>query len=391
MERKSITYQALAVFFLVCNHLFILLMPDKYLGVADHYYFLFLLILLALCSILKYSDFYLDKYIRLVLILLFLEVVHCARGLVDENFDKAYFLSYSVYLLSFAACLYFNFNSKNLKRWIKAYIVSAAIVSMVIMYQRLDYYGGSGNRYTIQILGHDKFDPNFLAAYLVAPVILVFAAYLFKRKKRNLILFAIIYIGLLMTSSRGAMVSSLVGIMFVFVHSMEGKGKLLCMVKIGFFAIVLVSFVICFLPKGSFNRLFVYSYMDSSNVRRFDDWGAGLKAVFQHPFLGYGYQGEMDIIKRTTGLNLIAHNTYIAFLLQMGLVGIIPYAAGIATLALTIMKMKLWAALGVLLSTLMLALLISAQVAMFLWLPIILLTCMVRCMKYRACSFEEFF
>ena len=86
------------------------------------------------------------------------------------------------------------------------------------------------------------------------------------------------------------------------------------------------------LPESSFERLFSESYYDYNNKKRFVDWAVGFKALENSWLFGYGMQGEMQIIKREVGVSMIAHNTYLALLLQFGVVGFSVLAIGVMRL-----------------------------------------------------------
>ena len=224
-------------------------------------------------------------------------------------------------------------------------------------------------------MSHEPFDPNFLAAYLVAPAIIAYSKMLNKFKMIYLIAFLVIFAGILYTSSRGATIGFVLGAGIVTFDFFKGKKKIrkiiiLCMVLvIGFFIVEE------YLPKTSLSRIVnVSSYQDTSNAKRLLDWKYGVEAFLKKPFFGYGIQGEMSIIQRVIGVKYISHNTFIALLLQFGIVGFGIFLFCLFRIYKDIRKNTL--AKAVLVSTMFVSLLVSAEVAVFFWMPIMLVVIM---------------
>lgn len=343
--------------------------PDVYLGLADIPY---LPILICLCWLSNKST-KIKSSIRYLIFLLIYQIVPVSISvLCYYTLSTGYFFSYILWLLMFISTLSFNFSVKEIRRFCSAYVISGAIIAFIILFQRIDYYDSVyGSRYTIQILGHERFDPNFLAAYMVIPFILSLTKQLFNKTSWNFGCLILIIMGILYTGSRGAMISCAIGtaaIFYVYIKKIKKKRYVI----LGVLVFILLCFVaLSFMPKASFARLFLESYTDSSNQKRFLDWAAGLSAFSKSWLLGYGMQGEMQIIKREVGVNMIAHNTYIAFLLQYGVLGTSIMFAGIIALLNKSIRYKEYIVTGMIISTLFVVFFISGEVAVFLWVPLI--------------------
>ena len=375
-QERIIPEKVFVVFLLQCNFVFTFLMPDKYLGIADYWYFIFPTSLLMITYFCKSGIVFTRASKFLAFFLLYQIIPLFVSVFIVGDTNSGYFLSYVLYIGFFILLLLYPFTEKDYKKILNAYILSGAIIGALIAYQKVDYYDGSGYRYTIQILGHEKFDPNFLGAYLVFPFIILLAKLFRKFSYLNIIYFFLISIGVLYTASRTSMVGCFLGLLFVLRDLMKRKKvkRKSTILFVVISCVVILYIVLLVLPEGTFNRLFVYSYMDASNEKRLDDWEYGIKAFQLRPLLGYGFLGEMDIINMATRTQMIAHNTYIGLILQYGVIGCKIMIIGLICLWKKIWDIKEQLLLGVYITTLIVVLMVSAEVAVFLWFPIILTT-----------------
>ena len=368
----------LVVLLFQLNMLLAVFMPDAYLGIADYWYFIVFICFIGVFNLKKILPQ--DRTILFYLkILASLQLIASIISLfVAGKITSGYLFSYVLWIIFFFICINHRFNSEEIKKIFSGYILSDALIVLIIIVQRTDYYGSGGERFTIQILGHEKFDPNFLAAYLVFPCIICFSRLLFKFKKKDLFLFLLIIVGLLMTASRSAMLCSTLGIICCVISNGIYTKKIKNIFKYALLISFLLIVVLLFLPEATYDRLFVTSYNDGSNEKRLLDWSLGIASFLQRPILGYGMIGEMDTIMMATNQKYIAHNTFIAFLMHYGIVGTLIILGGIIGLTIKILKKKEFILFGCLISLLFSCFLISAQVAVFWWTPIILITCCIQ-------------
>ena len=353
-------------------------MPDAYWGIADYWYFVLFICVIGLFNFKKClaQDRTISNYLKTLAILQL--IASFISLFVFSKISTGYLFSYLLWILFFIICLNFRFNSDEIKKIFSGYILSGTLIGLIMIFQRTDVYDGGGERFTIQLLGHEKFDPNFLAAYLVFPCIICFARLLFNFERKNLFYFLSIIIGLLMTASRAAMLSSFTGIAFCIIAHSIYIGKFNNLFKYCFVFGMLVIVLLLFLPEATYNRLFVTSYNDDSNSKRLLDWSIGLETFLQRPILGYGMIGEMEAIIMATGKKYLAHNTYIALLIHYGFVGSVLILCGILSLVIKILKKNEVILLGCLVSILLSCFLISAQVTLFFWIPLILIACCIQ-------------
>ena len=344
--------------------------PDVYLGLADIW---FLPLLICFYGMFRKKTFVDNDTIQYHYGLLIYLILPTLISLIGYGIvSTGYLFSYALWILLHIATLNLNFTQKEIKKLLSAYIISGAIMGFLILYQRLDYYDSIyASRYTIQILGHERFDPNFLAACMVIPFILSITKQLFNYSLWNLVCLILIFLGVLFTASRGAMLSCSIGATTAFSIFAFRRRKVKYLIWGGFLVVILGYTVLNILPEASFERLFSKSYDDSSNEKRFVDWAVGFKAFENSWLFGYGMQGEMQIIKREVGVSMIAHNTYLAFLLQFGVIGFSVLAIGVMRLIKKTLLYKEYLVTAMVISTLFVVFFISGEVAVFLWVPLI--------------------
>ena len=387
--KNNITIQTeankLTLVMLALNSIFVFFNPDMFMGIADYFYFFVLFIIF---SVLTKRTFVLTHEIKYLIVLMFYMFVALAVAGLQGVFSSGYFLSYLIYLLVFILALNQHYSKEDIDFLLDMYILSAVIIAVLIIVQRYDYYGSGDERHTIKILSHDAFDPNFLAAYLVVPAVLVFSRMLRNFKTRRLIAFLLIVAGTLYTSSRGAAVSMALGMAIVVFKFCKGRKKarrILIIVLILGLGILLAKE---FIPGNALIRLLNFKAYttDRSNSKRFLDWQYGFQAYIRRPLFGYGLMGELTIIKGALNVEYISHNTFIALLLQFGAVGFLLILAGLADLLRRIRHNATLVAC--LLSALAVSFFVSAEVTLFFWMPIIYVTVISAYEKQNGCMFD---
>ena len=282
-------------------------------------------------------------------------------------------VNYSVlesgYLLSYLFLMFMTFlfcsmalSEGDLKKIGGAYVILAAIISLLIIVFHKRFYADESNRITIQLGSNPLIDPNYLGACLVGPSFLSLKAAMSEKKwrKLNWLLTALIVVGMFMTGSRGALVAWAVG---VFIIACEKFFKNFSRQKLGFLIIVGALGVVAALvviPPAYLERMFdINTWIDASNLRRFELWKNALDMIFKRPFFGYGLGNTVETIGNA------AHNSYLEFCAHFGLIG------GITLIVLffrLIFKKGNVFMRALALSTAVWAIFISAEATMFFWL-----------------------
>jgi O-antigen ligase len=150
-----------------------------------------------------------------------------------------------------------------------------------------------------------------------------------RRVKRWLLLCALIIIvaGLLVTMSRGAVLGA-AAIMLVYFYRYRASWRKLVLIFAPLFSLLLL------MPTYFFARWQEAS--TTGGAGRLDIWRAGLMALKEHIFWGAGlgnfpvaYNRFAGYAPRFAGFNRDAHNTCLAIATELGLVGLLLFAAAI--------------------------------------------------------------
>jgi O-antigen ligase len=373
---------------MMCNILFAILNPGKYFELADYYHFVLTICIIGFFhfsfkgflsphnSIEQYS------FICLLWMIIPFFVAHFVVGQISS----AYCLSFIIYFLFLYICIKYRFTHFEIRKILYAYTISGSIVGILIITQNTLYYDIDA-RYSVQLFDNQMFDPNYLAAFLVFPCIVSFMRIMYSSSISKAIFDScclfIIIVGLFMTGSRNAMLSFCLGALFVYFQRFSIKLTPQSVIVILIAAFVVVPVIASYLPEETYLRLFVNSYDDGSNAKRLIDWKAGWDTFLQHPFLGYGFTAEMDAISFALKKHLVAHNTYLGFLIQFGIVGFLLFTTGIIHIIKSLYAKSEFALLGTVFATLQLSLVVSAQVAFFFWIPIVIIVSIVNDMNYN--------
>jgi O-antigen ligase len=139
-------------------------------------------------------------------------------------------------------------------------------------------------------------------------------------------------LSLLMTQSRGALISLAAGLLLYLVISFAQRASDARPVARGMRSFVVVcslSFGAWFLVpdevKEEFLRTFdflLYQWREGNLAgNRSDIWRAGLAHVMDHPFIGIGL-GNQQILKDSLGMDNTAHNLYLDTQLELGFLGL---------------------------------------------------------------------
>ena len=123
----------------------------------------------------------------------------------------------------------------------------------------------------------------------------------------------------------------------------------------------------------------INTWIDASNLRRFELWKNALSMIFKRPLFGYGLGNTVATIGNA------AHNSYLELCAHFGLVG------GITIMVLfgrLIFKKGNVFMRALILSTAVWAIFISAEATMFLWLNVSLCILSERIEKERELNHE---
>ena len=183
----------------------------------------------------------------------------------------------------------------------------------------------SGNAIYYQRYAGSGFDPNDLG--LILALSLPISFYLVSTQKRGplvWIYFAqqiIALVAIALTSSRGAVIATLVALLFVPLSSarmsFRQKGAFLLL------GVIAISCALIYLPESSWKRLGGISAEIEEgtwNSRKLI-WSVGLELFEDHPLRGVGAGGFSASLQRVLAIEQVAHNTFLSVLIEEGLIG----------------------------------------------------------------------
>ncbi len=211
-----------------------------------------------------------------------------------------------------------------------AYVLGAYVASI----QTLLVYRSSGGG--LRRFAAGGVDPNDLAMTLALGLPMAWYLSLAYRKPllrwicRGYLPVAVLTIGL--TGSRGGLLASIVALTIVPLSMTRlSPGRLVITIAMLFLSGALA---VAYVPERIVERLATTSteVEDLSLGGRFKLWRAGLRALPEHPLLGYGTSGYITAISPQLGpASQVAHNSFISVLVEQGLVGLTLFLAMFAS------------------------------------------------------------
>ncbi|OKS85652.1 O-antigen ligase family protein [Mucilaginibacter polytrichastri] len=203
--------------------------------------------------------------------------------------------------------------------------------------------------YTASFINHNFSKPvgihaTFFSILLVAAVVILFQDTLCEKKQSAKVILltgiGILLLGLIQLSSKSAIISLLI-VAYVFVPLYLFKGKKRLMLLIASLLITLLGTALVFRYDGLKTRLFsdLESDVDLNRFTlvtdsRLDRWKATMHTVKAKPIFGFGTGTEKEVMEQTYFYNklyhsfihqLNAHNEFLSLLIKSGLVGLAVY------------------------------------------------------------------
>lgn len=308
----------LYVFMFRCN--------EKYFNINNYHNGLFLAVAVGTIIIIIY---FVKKQIRfnltMILVLSAIGYMLFSKYILEKETEPFYILFVSVLYLFLACISSLSFKRIQVKHLLDAYIFSSVIMSLILIVQRRTPYSAYGIfRYALFYSENDYYDINFTAMYLLLPTLIGFyIATKCKTKNRLLYLASVVInlLAILLIGSRGTFAPVIAIIAFEIMQDRK--------VSMGKIAIVMATiFAGTFLlPQDIIERLIGDSYVGTES-KRFLDWMYGIRAIEHHPWFGNGLMAPMKIVMKLAignGINYTAHNTYLVYMVQMGIIGSIPF------------------------------------------------------------------
>lgn len=148
-----------------------------------------------------------------------------------------------------------------------------------------------------------------------------------KKVYRDVLLLIVIFVALLLTGKRAHFLFVLCAtFVALFFYTSNEKNRFAKYFLVG--ALVIFTGVIAFYTIPSVNNLFLrFSNLseDVSVLKRYELWGAAIKAFKEHPIFGNGWASFPNSIGERVGYNGYTHNVYLELLCEVGVVGTVIF------------------------------------------------------------------
>lgn len=379
LGEKKVRLQVVAC---TCIMIFIIFCNSKYFTIGDYFIFPIITVILLL----------IDSFIRLrkkekiifssehyyILFMLFYTIA--IRLLSDIPQKNDTFFTFLIFWCLIFLCQINNFTLREIRFLIKGYLLSAIILSMVLIIQHKLPYPNE-MRFAIFYNSEDFYDVNFLAAYLVFPALIFLEKLFYNLSKNikyinifNIVGFLLISTATLLTGSRGSFVVLLLGCAYIVIKNYDKYNFKIILYILPFVIIV----GILLFPREVIERLLFNNYNDGSNQKRILHWKLALQTFQQNSIFGYGMIWTIDVINSVTGKAMTAHNTIFGFLLQYGVVGGATLIMWGITLLKVFWRNKCYLLIFFILSLMFVLVMIEAQTSLVFLIPLLLLTIIQR-------------
>ncbi len=266
-----------------------------------------------------------------LLFLCFLATVSMAWAAEFSRAQSALVSFISVAAMYFMLFLY-KFTKEDIKKIEYASMVGGFIMIFFVFTQADLSRVAAGYRLDFDTIAGDNSssfsDPNGLSARLMMPLIFCFK-YIFEGKNKFLKLAFIAEIGgivyiMFLTGSRAAVITLALVVFTILMKNLNGKraGTAVIMVFAVFIALIIFPDL---LPEHIYNRIFnfeKYQEVMTYEGDRVDIWGKAITQVFpKSPLFGYGIGNSPVAMREVYGKLKALHNSWLVFLIDLGLVG----------------------------------------------------------------------
>jgi O-antigen ligase len=218
--------------------------------------------------------------------------------------------------------------------WIFAFTILGGCVAAAIgsyQFYHGTVWSGDTARGSL-VLGAEAADPNMFAATLLLPFSLAVGYFLTANKGINKMvsagLSAVLIFGILVTMSRGAVLSVLT-IALVYLYRFQWRRKML-----GVVALLLLPLLA--IPHSFFVR--IQDAASSGGAGRTDIWQGGLMSMKTYGIWGAGFDNFSSVYSsvagyatRFMGYSRDSHNTYLEIGVDLGILGLIFFFAAIGS------------------------------------------------------------
>lgn len=247
------------------------------------------------------------------------------------NSEAAIINSLGLLLLALIVIVFFGVGEKNIDSQIieKCWVLVGGICIALYMFGEKTAVGEYGSRTSMMIMGTPT-DPNEFASIFIVPASLI--VYNLFHNKKNKIIEVIILILMvycvLMSGSRGALISLVVALLITYFMygKVNMKTMMISIVAIVIIGIITVQYLLPMIPKDVLARLSLTALMEDGGSGRGTLWIDAINKIWNgsvwRMLFGYGQYGLTAGIE---GLTQTMHNQLLQQLSNYGIVGLASY------------------------------------------------------------------
>ncbi|BAY24258.1 hypothetical protein NIES2100_40520 [Calothrix sp. NIES-2100] len=213
---------------------------------------------------------------------------------------------------------------KSVQYALQAYLLGAWVTISSLV---LNFISGNHENATISTNSRYSaigFDPNNVGIILALGIPIAWYLALSLNKSKyywlkwlNYLYIPSAFFAMLLTGSRGALLTSLFGFLYIFsnLHRLNLRVRVVFLVLLTLFIINIPNFV----PLELLQRLGTIesSIAEGDLNGRVEIWQAGLRSFLRNPILGVG----SNAFRASTDIGKLAHNTYLSILVELGVIG----------------------------------------------------------------------
>ncbi|MDU6115959.1 MAG: O-antigen ligase family protein [Paeniclostridium sordellii] len=358
--------------------LLVFICRDKYFNIGNYYFYIIASIIIGTMGIAfkiattkKIKKPRLSDYCYISIIIYSIIITY----LLGHPFKADTVITYVILCLLILVVNFTMFNRKEVNFIINIYIISALILAIMQLLQWKMPYPGQ-IRFSVFYSDLEYYDVNFLAAYMLVPGSIAFnkAINLKNKIKKNKYFFAsgIIVMSIFLTGSRAGAIGTIISFTLILLINKKINIKTILWILL----LILIIYII--IPDEIINRFFVNSYNDGSNGRRVEHWKYGWALFKQNPFWGYGLTWTSEALAIEYNYYSTVHNTFIAMLIQFGIIGITPIIILLINLVIKLLKKGEKNMLGPIIGLIFSIIMIEAQTSLLIYIPIIIISIVIN-------------
>ena len=316
--------------------LFVLFLPLSWAAsVIGSVYRWITLTLFGYCLVKNRAKIKIEESSQAIFLSMSILVAYSVISIVwGKSFDESIKSAFSFILMYFVAIVFvsYNYGEDSLgDKLDQFWSIVGIICSILFLFGERAKVGIYGSRTSLKILGTST-DPNEFAG-LFAITLAVNVYYIFNSRgsKRNINILAMV-VGLysvLLSGSRGAMVSCVISIVLAVIPCVQvSLKKMLVLLAVAvLLGVVFIRYLLPLIPNDIVARMALQTVLSDGGGGRSTIWRNGLEQYLNSNILrilfGYGANGLIAIGER--GSTGAMHNYYLQVLTNFGLIGLCLY------------------------------------------------------------------